>query len=113
MKFQQLLTLVGVILGWGLKSVSDSLTQRKEDVARYRVATFYVFRAHKSLMEIHIRRAWTQGKLGKPKSRLSWRPVPVVNGLATLMEAWSRDDLQLRHRLHLPLDQAGWKTAAH
>jgi integrase len=25
----------------------------------------------------------------------------------------SRNDVQLRHRLHLPLDQAGWKTAAN
>src|SRR5260370_42113019 len=27
---------------------------------------------------IHIRRAWAHGKLGKPKSRLSRRPVPMV-----------------------------------
>ena len=42
---------------------------------------------------IHIRRAWTQGKLGKPKSRLSRRPVPMVTGLATLMEAWRAETI--------------------
>jgi integrase len=42
---------------------------------------------------IHIRRAWTHGKLGKPKSRLSRRPVPMVTGLAALMEAWRAETM--------------------
>ena len=51
MKLETLLPLLGVIVGWGLKTVSDYLTQRKEDIARYRTATFYLLRAHKSLMD--------------------------------------------------------------
>jgi integrase len=61
---------------------------------------------------IHIRRAWTHGKLGKPKSRLSRRPVPMVTGLAALMETWRTETMYSRHGLHLSFDQAGWKTAA-
>ena len=51
MKIETLLPLFGVILGWGLKSISDYFATRKEDVRRYRIATFYVLRAHKSLMD--------------------------------------------------------------
>jgi hypothetical protein len=51
MKFGTLLPLLGVIVGWGLKSMSDYLTQRKEDVRQYRAATFYLLRAYKSLMD--------------------------------------------------------------
>lgn len=51
MKLETLLPLLGVIVGWGLKELSDYLTQRKEDVRRYRTATFYLLRAHKSLMD--------------------------------------------------------------
>ena len=51
MKLESLLPLVGVIVGWGLKSLSDYLTQRKEDVRRCRTATFYILRAYKSLMD--------------------------------------------------------------
>jgi len=51
MKIEMLLPLFGVILGWGLKSISDYFATRKEDVRRYRIATFYVLRAHKSLMD--------------------------------------------------------------
>lgn len=51
MKIETLLSLFGVILGWGLKSISDYFATRKEDVRRYGIATFYVLRAHKSLMD--------------------------------------------------------------
>jgi hypothetical protein len=51
MKIETLLPLFGVILGWGLKSISDYFATRKEDVRRYRIATFYVLKAHKSLMD--------------------------------------------------------------
>jgi hypothetical protein len=51
MKFEALQTLLGVIVGWGLKELSDYLRQRKKDVERYRTATFYLLRAHKSLMD--------------------------------------------------------------
>lgn len=51
MKFETLLPLFGVILGWGLKSISDYFVTKKEDVRRHRIATFYVLRAHKSLMD--------------------------------------------------------------
>jgi hypothetical protein len=49
--FVALLPLVGVILGWGLKSITDYLIQRKVDVRQYRAATFYLLRAYKSLMD--------------------------------------------------------------
>jgi hypothetical protein len=51
MQIETLFPLLGVIVGWGLKTLSDYLTQRKEDVTRYRTATFYLLRAHKSLMD--------------------------------------------------------------
>src|SRR5258708_4190243 len=51
MKLETLLPLVGVIVGWSLKVVSDYLTQRKEDTRRYRIATFYVLRIYKSIMD--------------------------------------------------------------
>jgi hypothetical protein len=51
MKLEALLSLVGVIVGWGLKSISDYLTHRNEDVRRFRAATFYILRAYKSLLD--------------------------------------------------------------
>ena len=51
MKLETLLPLIGVIVGWSLKTTSDYLTQRKEDTKRYRVATFYVLRIYKAVMD--------------------------------------------------------------
>jgi hypothetical protein len=51
MKLETLLPLIGVIVGWSLKTASDYLTQRKEDTKRYRVATFYVLRTYKAVMD--------------------------------------------------------------
>jgi hypothetical protein len=51
MKLEAMLPVIGVIVGWSLKTVSDYLTQRKEDTKRYRVATFYVLRIYKSIMD--------------------------------------------------------------
>jgi len=51
MSFVALLPLVGVIVGWGLKSITDYLMQKKTDVRERRAATFYLLRAHKSLMD--------------------------------------------------------------
>ncbi|MFY9560294.1 MAG: hypothetical protein WAQ52_08690 [Terriglobales bacterium] len=51
MDYMALLPLLGVVVGWGLKSITDYLTQRKEDVRQYRAATFYLLRAYKSLMD--------------------------------------------------------------
>ncbi len=51
MNFATLLPLVGVIVGWGLKSITDYLMQRKADVRERRAATFYLLRAYKSLMD--------------------------------------------------------------
>jgi hypothetical protein len=51
MKIDPLVPLLGVILGWGLTSLTQYLWTRREDVRRYRIATFYLLRAHKSLMD--------------------------------------------------------------
>jgi hypothetical protein len=51
MKIDPLFSLLGVILGWGLNSLSQYFSTRREDVKRYRIATFYVLRAYKSLMD--------------------------------------------------------------
>src|SRR5258708_1818163 len=51
MDLKTLLPLVGVVVGWGLKYLSDYLTQKKEEIGRYRTATFYLLRAHKFLMD--------------------------------------------------------------
>jgi len=51
MKIETLLPLFGVILGWGLKSISDYFATKKDDVRRYRIATFYLLRAYKCLMD--------------------------------------------------------------
>ena len=51
MKIDPLFSLLGVILGWALNSLSQYFSTRREDVRRYRIATFYVLRAYKSLMD--------------------------------------------------------------
>jgi hypothetical protein len=51
MSSKNLLPLLGVIVGWGLKAMSDYLLRRTDDMRRYRTATFYLLRAHKSLMD--------------------------------------------------------------
>jgi hypothetical protein len=40
-----------VIVGWALKSFSDFLMLKRQDVRQYRVATFHLLRAYKSLMD--------------------------------------------------------------
>jgi hypothetical protein len=51
MTLKALLPPVGVVIGWALKSISDYLTLRREDVRRYRTATFYLLRSYKALMD--------------------------------------------------------------
>ena len=51
MNFVALLPLVGVVVGWGLKSITDYMIQKKMDVKERRAATFYLLRAYKSLMD--------------------------------------------------------------
>ena len=38
--------------------------------------------------QIHVRRTWTCGQVGAPKSRVSQAPVPLHSLLAGFMEAW-------------------------
>jgi integrase len=38
--------------------------------------------------QIHVRRTWTCGQVGAPKSRASQAPVPLHSLLAGFMEAW-------------------------
>jgi hypothetical protein len=51
MRVETLLPLLGVIVGWGLKTLSDYFAKKSDDVRRYRIATFYLLRAYKSLMD--------------------------------------------------------------
>lgn len=48
---QPMLPLLGVIVGWGLKTISDYFAAKRDDVRRYRIGTFYLLRAYKSLMD--------------------------------------------------------------
>ncbi len=40
---------------------------------------------------IRIRRSWTGGKIGPPKSKQSRRPVVMTQSLAAVLEAWRRE----------------------
>jgi hypothetical protein len=46
-----LLPLVGVVLGWGLKSLADYLVFRRGDIRTYNKATFFILRAWKLLKD--------------------------------------------------------------
>jgi integrase len=41
--------------------------------------------------KIHIRRKWNGNSYGKPKSRMSRKPVEMTNGLATVLEVWRQE----------------------
>lgn len=51
MRFETMLPLLGVVVGWGLKTISDYFVTKRDDMRRYRIATFYLLRAYKSLMD--------------------------------------------------------------
>ncbi len=41
--------------------------------------------------KIFVRRAWTRGQIGKPKSKASKAPVPLHSILATFLLEWQRE----------------------
>ena len=45
------LTLIGVALGWGLKTLSDYLFSRKAETRTFRKATFYILKTYKALLD--------------------------------------------------------------
>lgn len=45
------------------------------------------------LSQIHVRRTWTCGQIGIPKSKASHAPVPLHPLLAEFMETWKRQTL--------------------
>lgn len=51
MELTALLPLLGVGLGWGLKSLSDYLTSRKTERQTFRRATFYLLKSFKALLD--------------------------------------------------------------
>lgn len=51
MAFQAMLPLLGVIVGWGLKTISDYFAAKRDDVRRYRIGTFYLLRTYKSMLD--------------------------------------------------------------
>jgi hypothetical protein len=51
MESKTILPLIGVVLGWGLKSLSDYFISRKEEIRTFRKSTFYILRAYKALFD--------------------------------------------------------------
>lgn len=43
--------------------------------------------------KIHIRRKWNGKSYGKPKSRMSRKPVEMTKGLATVLEVWRQETM--------------------
>ena len=43
--------------------------------------------------KIYVRRAWTRGKIGRPKSKASKAPVPLHALLATFLREWKSNTL--------------------
>jgi integrase len=46
--------------------------------------------------KIHIRRKWNGKSYGKPKSRMSRKPVEMTKGLATVLEVWRQETMFAR-----------------
>lgn len=87
MKIETVLPLIGVILGWGLKSISDYFATKRDDVRRYRIATFYLLRAFKSLMDYERGTRYFRQERPTIENFEPWRAI---------LEAKFRESLQVQ-----------------
>jgi hypothetical protein len=87
MSVEPLLPLLGVIVGWGLKTVSDYLATKRDDVRRDRVATFYLLRAYKSLMDYERGTRYFRDKRPSIEEFEPWRAI---------LEARLRESLEVQ-----------------
>lgn len=87
MKIETVLPLIGVILGWGLKSISDYFATKRDDVRRYRIATFYLLRAFKSLMDYERGTRYFRQERPAIENFEPWRAI---------LEARFRESLQVQ-----------------
>ena len=67
--------MLGVVVGWGLKSLSDYLGRRREDIRTYNKSVFFILRAWKNLL--HYDRATDYFRKKKPTSEEfeAWRSI--------------------------------------
>ncbi len=72
-------TLTLLIAATGLR-ISEGLGLKWQDVDYGR-------------QKIYVRRAWTRGKVGNPKSKASKKPVPLHSVLATFLRDWQQQTL--------------------
>jgi hypothetical protein len=86
MKFETVLPLLGVVIGWGLKTISDYFATKRDDVRRYRVATFYLLRAYKSLMDYERGTRYFRDKRPTIEEFEPWRAI---------LEARLRESLEI------------------
>src|SRR5947208_2597943 len=75
MGLDAVLPLLGVALGWGLKTLSDYLVSRKAENRIFRKATFYLLKDYKALFDYD--RGTTYFRRNKPpvKEFEPWRAV--------------------------------------
>ena len=70
-----LLALAGVALGWGLKSLSDYLGMRREEMRTYNKAVFFILRAWKSLLDYDRGTDYFRKNKPSPEEFEPWRAI--------------------------------------
>ena len=110
MGFDATLPLLGVALGWGLKTLSDYFVSRKADTRVFRKATFYLLKDYKALLDYD--RGTTYFRKSKPPVTEfePWRAVLEArfleasqanrDSVSTAIELLASVDPPLAIRLH-------------
>ena len=68
-------SLVGVVLGWGLKSLTDYLGLRRSDIRTYNKAIFFILRAWKNLLDYDRGTDYFRKKKPTPDHFEPWRAI--------------------------------------
>lgn len=68
-------SLVGVVVGWVLKSLADYLGLRRGDIRTYNKAIFFVLRAWKDLLDYDRGTDYFRKKKPTPEQFESWRAI--------------------------------------
>jgi len=76
---EAVLPILGVILGWGLKSFADYLASRRSDMRVYNKAIFFILRAWKILMDYDRGTDYFRKKKPAPEKFEAWRAILAKN----------------------------------
>jgi hypothetical protein len=81
-----ILALGGVLVGWGLKSFSDYIGMRREEIRTYNKAIFFILRAWKNLLDYDRGTDHFRKKKPSPQEFEKWRSILAAKFIENFTE---------------------------